>query len=184
MPHLSDWHTYPVNSRAPPSCSSRTNAWACYETQWISPCGVARKPEPEQRPHAFSEPLSRRVRYLRPRSVLLGIVWSVWRRPLHLLRTVGRAVSAALVDPARARKHIGALTVAFAAVRSESQRGCQWIHTDFLQGCTTTSWHLSTLLGVPFSATGHAFDKRLHELQQLDLLDEPHPVVFGGFGSG
>jgi glycosyltransferase involved in cell wall biosynthesis len=108
--------------------------------------------------HDFARPLLGFVHYFSPRQFIEGIGWSLRNAPAPFFKTGIRAGLAALQQPSRAAKHAMAWALAVAYAPVVHRRGCDWIHSDYIQGTATTAWHLSELVSRPFSLKCHAFD--------------------------
>ena len=108
--------------------------------------------------HDFAKPLLDDTVYFRPGRFLAGLVLGLLTRPLRLVRTGLRAASGALGQTERAVPHLAAWALAVAFWPRGRRDRWDWIHADFAQGTATTAWHLSELLGLPFSIKAHAFD--------------------------
>lgn len=114
--------------------------------------------EERERVHAFARPLLDRTEYAGPGRIVYGLAWCLFTRPLSLGRVTLRALGAAFADPRRLFKHAAAWALAVAFAPLGARRCWDWLHADFVQGSATVAWHLSELLGVPFSMKAHAFD--------------------------
>src|SRR3954453_20560575 len=86
------------------------------------------------------------------------------RRPLALLRVTGTVLAQALRDrrtplAAPRKVYIKELLQAIAlADRLIEARDVRHLHAHFAHGTTTIAWHAATIVGLPFSFTGHARD--------------------------
>ncbi len=108
--------------------------------------------------HGFAASLQARTLYFCPGRLLTGLGLGLLTRPLRLVRTGLRALGGAWGQPERAAHHLAAWALAVAFWTRGRRDRWDWIHADFAQGTATTAWHLSVLLGLPFSIKAHAFD--------------------------
>jgi len=121
--------------------------------------------------HEFVQPLLENVIYPNYKNIFFGLLLSMSKSPVSLLK-IFTFTFIASINIFAIKKNIAALlfTLGWYPYLVNRQQKIDWIHADFGKGTATIALMLSKLLKCPFSFKVHAFDIYDKSLIHIDFL--------------